>query len=55
MIPKPRIYLSVSQDAFLHPNQQAVKHAIIEAIQAAGLEPQVFLEHGQLDSGWSFE
>jgi predicted nucleotide-binding protein with TIR-like domain len=54
MIPK-RIYLSVSQDAVLNTNQQQVKHAIIEAIRAAGMEPQVFLEHGQLDDAWSFQ
>ena len=56
MIHNPRIYISSPMDKSLDSNQVAIKHAILQILENAGLEPQEFLVSGDpFSMSWGFE
>lgn len=56
MLHQPRIYVSVAAKANLDRRQVSLRKGISDAIEAEGLEPQIFLEAGIPKSmSWSFD
>src|SRR6266566_1122780 len=51
-----RVFISATKDRNLRPRPRGIKRALIAKVQAAGLEPQEFLESGLAESlPWTFE
>jgi hypothetical protein len=51
-----RVFVSINSDRSLDDRRQGIKKALIDRLQSAGFEPQIFFENGLARSAsWSFE